>query len=473
MGISDEGQQLTPQDFAQILRSRWKTICGAIVIALLGAIAYSLLTPPQYEATTRLFIATPSDGNNSLSNEGGLFAQRRVLSYTVLLTGKILAQRTIDQLKLDMDAAELQQKITADAPTDTVLIDVKVRDSSPARARDIANTLSDEFVVMAAGLETPTLGGNPNAEVVVQQRAEVPTSPIAPKATWNLAIAISLGVLTGLLIAIIRDRLDKTVKSSEAIEKVVGQAVIADIPFDERRLSRPTITFENDRSAIAEAFRELRTNVKLVMADDAPRVILIASPTPNEGRTATAVNLALALTEAGHKVAIVDGDLRRPGIASILDVDEPNGFSTVVTGKADLNVALKETRFPRLTALTAGELPTNPAELLGSNEAKAVLNELGMRFDYVIVDSSPLLVTDAAILAGSAQGVLMIARSGRTKLSELARATQALRRTGTPLLGAVLTMTPARNRTRNYDDYNRSEESQARARRWGRGGHRK
>lgn len=211
-----EGAQLTSQDFARIfLRTRWKTVLGTIVIAVfLSAIAYALLaTPPQYEAKTRLFVSTTSDSNATQTNDGGFFAQRRVLSYTQLLTGGILAQRTIDKLNLDMTANELVKEVTAEAPTDTVLIDVTVTDPSPTRARDIANTLSDEFVSMAAALETPPAGAlRPNAQVVVQERAEIPDGPVSPKKKQALAIALALGVLLGIVLAIARDRLSRTVK---------------------------------------------------------------------------------------------------------------------------------------------------------------------------------------------------------------------------------------------------------------------
>ena len=172
---------MTVHDFTRILRTRWKIICGILVVAIAGAVAYLLLATPQYVAYTRLFVSTTSDGTNTQTNDGGLFAQRRVLSYTQLLQGGLLAQRTIDKLGLDMTSEQLQKEVTAVAPTDTVLIDVTVQDPSPTRARDIANTLCDEFVVMAAALETPDLGARPNAQVVVQQRAGVPEHPVSPK----------------------------------------------------------------------------------------------------------------------------------------------------------------------------------------------------------------------------------------------------------------------------------------------------
>ena len=193
--------------------------------------------------------------------------------------------------------------------------------------------------------------------------------------------------------------------------------------------------------------------MQFLAVDNPPRVIVVASSLPNEGKSTTAINIALALAEADHNVVLVDGDMRRPKLDKYLDLVGTVGFSTVLSGGAALDEALQKTRFPRLTVLTSGVLPPNPSELLGTLAAKKVFSELRAQFDYVIVDSSPLLaVTDAAILAASADGVLMMARFGQTKREQLAHAVKNLEDVDASLLGAVLTMTP----TRRIASYNYS-----------------
>lgn len=442
-GLSREGSQLTVQDFVQILRSRWKIICATTVLAILAAIAYSLTIAPSYQASTRLFVSTTSDGNNTQSNDGGLFAQRRVLSYIELVTGDLLAQRTVDKLGLDMSASDLKSKVDATSPTDTVLIDITVTDTSPTRARDIANTLSDEFVVMAAGLETPELGAQPNARVIVQERAEVPGLSAAPTVR-NAALAAVLGALAGMAIAIFRGRSDDSLRSPEALEKITGAGLLAEIPLEARFKDNPLISFDSDRTTAAEAFRDLRVNIRFLEVSAGPRVLVVASPMPEEGRTATAVNLALALADSGNNVVIVDGDLRRPKVARYLNIVEETGLSTVLTGAARVTEVLRETGRPRLTALTSGPLPSGPVELLESPAATEVLSELSSQFDYVIVDTPSLLKPDAAILAASSQGVLMVARFGRTTRNQLTEAVHSVTRGGAPLLGNVLMMVPVK-----------------------------
>ncbi len=433
------------QNFIKLLRVRWVTICVTALAMLLAAVAVTLTTTPLYEASTRLFVSTASGSSLSETYQGNRFSQERVASYTELITGQTIAQRVIDKLGLDTSAAGLQERVTASAKPNTVLIDVAVLDASPVKARDIANTLSDEFVAMIRELESPEDGSTPDSRVVVEQRASIPTAPVVPKTLRNLAFGLLLGIVLGVGIALLRDLLDNTVKDRTDLEGITKTGLVGTIPLDKERRQRAAIAFDADNTSIAEAFRKLRTNLQFLAVDNPPRIIVVTSSMPSEGKSTTAINTALALAEADHNVVLVDGDMRRPTLAKYLDLVGQVGFSTVLSGRAALDEALQRTRFPGLTVLTSGAIPPNPSELLGSQSARKLLAELRARFDYVVVDSTPLLaVTDAAILAAGADGVLIMARHGRTKREQLGQAVGSLEDVGAPLLGAVFTMVPAR-----------------------------
>ncbi|WP_179474475.1 polysaccharide biosynthesis tyrosine autokinase [Mycolicibacterium vinylchloridicum] len=433
------------QDFTKLLRTRWITVVVTALLAVLAAITYSLLTTPLYQASTRLYVSTSAGSSAAELYQGNRLSQERVLSYTQLITGETLAQRTLDKLGVDMDAATLEGRVKATAKLDTVLIDVSVLDESPVRARDIANAMSDEFVNMVRELETPKPGAEPDARVVVEQRASVPSEPVVPKTARNLAVGLGLGLLAGIGLAALRDVLDNTVKSHDSLEEITGVGIVGTVPLDKGRRNQPAILFDNDNSAIAEAFRKLRTNLQFLAVDNPPRVIVVTSSAPNEGKSTTAINIALALAEAEHDVVLVDGDMRLPSLNKYLNLVGQAGFSTVLSGGASLSEVLQETKFPRLTVLTSGATPPNPSELLGSKAAKSVLSELREKYDYVIVDSSPLLaVTDGALLAANADGALIMARFGHTKRDQIAHAVRNLEDVGATLLGAVVTMMPTR-----------------------------
>lgn len=456
---------MTLQDYFKAIRARWVLICVITVAAVLGAVVVNLSTTPLYQASTRLFVSTTSGSTLTETYQGNLFSQQRVVSYTQLLMGETLAQRTIDKLGLDMTAKGLQEHISATAKMDTVLISVEVLDESPVRARDIANTLSDEFVQMVRELETPEPGATPDARVVVEQRASIPDAPVTPKTKRNLLLGLGLGLVLGVGAAVLRDVLDNTVKTRESIEETTGVGLVGMIPLSKERRKQAAISYETDNSGIAESFRKLRTNLQFLSVDNPPRVIVFTSSLPSEGKSTTAINVALALAEADNNVLLVDGDMRRPMLHNYLSLVGSVGFSTVLSGGASIDEALQKTRFPGLTVLTSGPVPPNPSELLGSQSARKLLNDLRGRFDYVVIDSTPLLaVTDAAILAAGADGVLVMARFGQTKRDQLAHAVKSLQDVGAHLLGAVFTMTPTRGQSAysyNYGYYGEPTQKSA------------
>jgi receptor protein-tyrosine kinase len=258
-------------------------------------------------------------------------------------------------------------------------------------------------------------------------------------------LGVVLGGLLGVGLALFRDRLDNTVKNQETAEQVTGTSVVGYIPLDKKLQGAPVLSFDTDNSGTAEAFRKLRTNLQFLAVDNPPRMIVVTSGSPSEGKTTTSLNIALALAESEHSVVLVDGDLRRPRLAKYLNVTGAVGFSTALFGGAPLDEVLQKTEFPRLTVLTAGTIPPNPSELLGSVAARKILDELRNRFDYVIIDSPPLLaVTDGLILAAQADGALVVVRAGQTKRDQLTHAIGMLNDVGATILGTVLTLIPSR-----------------------------
>jgi receptor protein-tyrosine kinase len=433
-------------DYVKVLRSRWITVCATTLLAVLAAIAYTWSSTPQYQASTQLYVASSAGSTVADLYQGNRLSQERVLSYTQLLMGETLAQRTVDRLGLEMPPSSLRARVKAISKPNTVLIDVSVLDASPTRARDIANALSDEFVQMVKELETPPGGvAAPNARVIVEQRATVPTNPVSPKKSRNLLSGLAAGVVLGVGLAFLRDQLDNTIKDRQTLEKIAGTGLTGSIPLSKDLHRCAPISFESNNSSVAESFRKLRTNLQFLKVDNPPRVIVVTSASPGEGKSTTAINIALALAEAENNVVLVDGDLRRPSVDKYLELVGTVGFSTVLSGAASLSDVLQKTTFPNLTALASGATPPNPSELLGSHAASNLLGELREQFDYVIVDSSPLLaVTDGAILAAKSDGALIMARYGQTKREQLAQAIGNLKDVGATVLGTVFTMTSAR-----------------------------
>ncbi|WP_442973009.1 polysaccharide biosynthesis tyrosine autokinase [Rhodococcus sp. NBC_00294] len=422
------------------------------VIAAAASLVFSLVSTPVYEACTRLYVSTGSSSSSVTEvYQGNLASQQRVASYTQLLGGESVAQRTIDSLGLSMSPSALASKVRTTSSPDTVLIDTCVSDASATTARDLANGIGTTFVDFVDDLETPPGGGAPLAQVSVVEPAQVPTGPISPKTTRNLALGVAVGLLLGIALAVIRDRLDNTIKDRTALADLSGVPVVGVVPFDKTIKEEAALSFAESSSGTAEAFRELRTNLQFLEVDSPPRVIVVTSAVPAEGKTTTAVNLALVLAEAGHHVALIEGDLRRPRVSKYLGLVGSVGFSTVLSGQAGVEEVLQPTKFHGVDVLASGPLPPNPSELLGSEAARTVMDTLRASFDYVVVDAPPLLpVTDASVITAHADGAIVVARHGHTKRDELTRALGNLTQVGAPILGVILTMAPSRGK-RDYD----------------------
>lgn len=434
------------QDYLKILKARWIIIAVTVVVAILGALGASLLTTPLYESSARMFVSTSGGTSVSETYQGNLFSQQRVASYSELVTSEALATRVLAVLPLNLTPSQLAAKVKASSTPDTVLFDITVSDASPSTARDIANAMASELTAQVEELETPADGGSPSAGVKTFQQADESSTPVSPKTKRNLALGAAVGLLLGIALAVLRDRLDNTIKGRREIEAISGKALVGTIPFDKERKAHPAVDFQDlTQSASAEAFRELRTNLQFLEVDHPPRVIVVTSAIPSEGKTTTAVNLAVALAEAGHHVALVEGDLRRPRVSKYMGLIGSVGMSTVLAGQATVEEVLQPTKYEGLQAMASGPIPPNPSELLGSEASRALLVELRSRFDYVIVDGAPLLpVTDSAVLTTHADGALLVTRYGHTKSNELARAIGNLETIGARVLGVVLALTPSK-----------------------------
>lgn len=449
------------QDYLRILKARWIIIAVTVIVAILGALGASLLTTPLYESSARMFVSTSGGTSVSETYQGNLFSQQRVASYSELVTSEALAARVLDVLPLGLTPSQLAAKVKASSTPDTVLFDITVSDASPAIARDIANAMATELTNQVRELETPEDGGTPSAGVKTFQQADASASPVSPNTKRNLALGAAVGLLLGIALAVLRDRLDNTIKGRREIESISGKALVGTIPFDKERKTHPAVDFQDlGQSSSAEAFRELRTNLQFLEVDHPPRVIVVTSAIPSEGKTTTAVNLAISLAEAGHHVVLVEGDLRRPRVSKYLGLIGSVGLSTVLAGQANVDEVLQPTRYEGLQALASGPLPPNPSELLGSEASRSLMVELRSKFDYVIVDGAPLLpVTDSAVLTTHSDGALLVTRYGHTKSNELSRAIGNLETIGAHVLGVVLALTPSKKGDMYSYSYNYSADA--------------
>ena len=286
--------------------------------------------------------------------------------------------------------------------------------------------------------------------------ARVPTTPAGPNLPRNLAFALALGLSTGIGLAFLLESMDNTVRTPEQAQTISALPSLGMIPLGSRSAREiggreklalasskeavELVTKSRPRSQMAESYRALRTSLLLTFAGGPPKVILITSALPEEGKTTTSVNSAIVLAQKGTRVLLIDADLRRPSIHKTLGMGPQLGLSNVLTGTATLQQAIiPSTILPELSILPAGTPPPNPAELLASTRMKDVLEELRKQYDHIVIDSPPTLsVTDAVVISTSADAVVLVIRSGHTTKPALRRARDILLQVNARVCGVLV-----------------------------------
>lgn len=434
--------------YLRIARRRSRVILAAVLLTVAAAGVATVLTPPRYQSSVEFFVSVSNTATNGQLASGGSFTQQRVKSYAQL----VKTPRALDQVADQTGAgsgADLAQAITATVPPDSVLIDVAVVDADPAVAQQIASTIAQTFPQTVTQIEQ--VDGPSPVKVTVVKNAALPTDPVSPQPVKNLLLALVLGGLLGVALAVVRDRLDVTVRSTADLSGLSTAPNLGGIPYDPNAPRQALALLTDPMGRRAEAYRALRTNLRFVNAARRPRRIVVTSAIVGEGKSTTTANLAMALADSGASVCAIEADLRRPGLLSSFGLDGGIGLTDVLIGNCAIDEVLQPFGDLPLDLLGAGTLPPNPSELLGSPVMVDLLDQLTQRYDVVLCDAPPVLpVTDAAVLATHCDGVLVIAASGAVTVPGVTETLRQLDAVGAKVLGIVLNRAADERRDGRY-----------------------
>jgi len=307
--------------------------------------------------------------------------------------------------------------------------------------------------------EAGVAAGLKSSNINVVDRGETPRRVYRPRTAINLALGLILGLMLGVSMAFFIDYLDNTIKTPDDIEKTLDLPSLGVIPAFKMfetpvgtRLLTAASTQSTDasvdavlqgsqdmRSRVWEAYRSLRTSLLLSNSGKPPQIILVTSALPAEGKTTTALNAAIVLAQTSARTLLIDLDMRRPKIGSHFGLNGHQGMSYFLTGNSDLTSQVRKTSVPNLFVVSAGYVPPNPAELIGSDRMDKALKLLRDYFQYVVIDSPPILsVTDALVLSPKVDGVVMVVRGGETPREAVRRASEHLNQVGAKILGVMI-----------------------------------
>jgi len=501
-----------------IKRWLWLIILGGLVAAG-AAFLVSKSQEPLYRASAVLLISEGSTLGAGGDYQAFQLSERLAQSYIQRLTNHEVLTQAIDNLGLDMNPDELSNAVQATLINNSQLIALRVEDTDPQAAAALANEIPTVFSErnMAMQLarfasskenleaelaqvkqelavaESALAAANNGAEqiapgqlsenvlrlrethsrllqsyedirvaeaaslnnIIIDEYARVPRSPISPRTLTNTLLAGVVGVMLAVGIVFLIEYLDDTIKDPNTLAQAADLnaiGLIARTKEDDK-----LVMLTQPRSPNAEAYRQLRTNIQYVGVSRVLKTILVTSANTGEGKSTTAANLAIALAQADNKVILVDTDMRRPSLHKIFNSSNQIGLTDLLLSKEDDPSFVRDTEVPNLRLITSGPLPPNPAELIDSERMKHIINWLLEKADYLVLDSPPILaVTDGTLLSRIASTTLLVVEAEKTRQQALFIMTQQLESVEAHIAGVLINKLNPRQSGYYYNYYRSS-----------------
>jgi capsular exopolysaccharide synthesis family protein len=438
--------------YLKLFRKRWRLILLVTLAAIaVGALLAERRTP-SYSASVTFFVSVPASRDaGSSAFERDLLAQSRANTYVALVDEAPMANAIKQDLGLNTSPQDLLKAITVTRVPDTVLFTVTVNDPSPGYARRIINSMSIQFPRFVEQLERGQRQTGGPAEVNVAA-LDIPldaTVPPSPLRTMQLALLV--GLILGVALAVLRESLDTTVSTPEDVQAMIEAPTLATISKAKRSFGKPLIR-NGLISPAPEEFRRLRINLYSAISSDSGdecRSIVFTSAEPGEAKSTIACNLAISLSQSGMRVLLLDADLRSSQLSAYMGIDGSVGLVDVLWGRTDVEGAIQVWGDNLLEILPSGSAAPNPVDVLHTEEMAKLLRDLERRVDVVLIDTPALLpVADAVAMSMIAGGTILVARAGFTRGDQLKAAANMLTVADARVLGVVLAMTPPYETTR-------------------------
>lgn len=427
---------MEPAAYLEAVRKRWLIV---VILALFGGavgFAFSAQQPTLYHATSSVFVSAQGVKTTTEVLQGSSFTHQQVQSYAALATLPIVLRPVIDALGLDTTPQRLAGSVTANIRLNTVIIDISVSDTSAARSAAIANSVVSSLSNIASKLSPQ--GKISAISMSVVAPARTPTSPFSPNTNLIVLGGLLIGLFIGVAVALLREVLDKRVRTSRDIESASDALMLGTVARNPDNDDVPVMISAPDGAA-AENFRRLATGIEYTESKSGIQVVMVTSASAGEGKTSVALNLGIALSERRPRVLIIDAHLRSPSIASVTGLDAGLGLTSVLSGAVSSRSATQSWFGDRVDVITAGTAFPNSSYTLASKGILDLVKWARAEYDFVVIDAPPVLVAaDALTLATLADGVIFVARYNSTNRMHLGEAIRALDAVSAPVLGVVL-----------------------------------
>lgn len=440
------------------------TVLTSVLVVLGAAAAVTLTTTPIYTSKARVYLAAQGrSANDPNAGNGTYIITIKDLNTYVAVLG---SPDVLDPLRQQLDLPPgTPIDVSAEVSETASILDITARSSDPKLAADIANAVGPQLARVAGKFSTLLASAGQQVASTTISPATPAATPTSPDTKVNLLLGVLLGLVAGVGLAFVRHTVDTKVRDDKDVTSLSRSPLLGRLPMEKAATGR-LLTVEGDpHGHHAEAIRRLRTNLMFVDVTTGGHSFVVTSSMPGEGKTTTAVNLAMAVADAGSKVLLIDADLRNPSVARTLGLEGSVGLTTILLGRATAEDVVQRWRDTNLFVLAAGQIPPNPSELLGSEPMEELFVKLRHDYDFILIDSPPVVpVIDAVIVDRLTGGMLMVVAVDRTKKRDLSSALKSLDTIGVKVSGFTLNMTPVKSSQKYRYGYHRYEAEAARSR---------
>ena len=486
-----ENEALDLRAYWQALLAWWWILLLGVVGASLGAYFVGKSTVPIYEAKTKMLVQGGRTlGSPSLSDIQ--LSRQLARNFSDLIRTRPVLEKVTQELSLPYGGDSLSNKIVVSNPSSLIVI--LVRDPNPELAAAIANTTAEIFINDSLDRNFAQIaqfqallnqyGINQDSSIIAAQASTLgtlsiveealpPTSPSGPHVKRDVVIASVLGLILAVLLVFLIEFLNNKIKSPEDLKRLTGMQNLGSVALYSDSDSAGSIITEGGRRnhSFAEAYKFLRTNLEFAsLGTHGPKVLLITSSIPGEGKTTTAANMAISLAQDGDSVILVDSDLRKPTIHKVFDVENEKGFTHLILGNSTLDEVLAQSPIENLQIIPSGVLPPDATHVLRSPRMTEVVDLLKKNADFVVFDSPPLLsVTDPMLLASLVDSIIMVLDAHNTRRNIVKRGAEVISQVQGAVVGTLLNKTTNKGRSYHYyyyDAYYEFDDSQDDTKQW-------
>ena len=455
----EQNHDMDEIDLLELARLLWshalQIAAAGIAAAVICLLVCTFVLTPRYQASVNLIVNSRQDGNASITSDNINSARNLIDTYAVIIKSNIVLNDVIEQLGLDMTYRQLLACVSVDGVGSTQIMSITVTNEDPALAGKIVQAIAETAPdVIVDKVEA--------GSCKVVSDVEITSNPVFPQ-TKKYVLTAALGGIVAAC-SMTTSSIARTSRKSWSFlySALSRRCNTMWNPFNRNTISNSSaskrslqlITQKGMPFAYVEAYKALRTNLNFLSGSGDVHAFVVTSTVPEEAKSNVSVNLALALTESGKKVVLVDCDLRKPVLHRYLKAGHNlKGVSNVLSRQVALSDALVELKdIPNLTFLPAGTTPPNPSELLSQPQMQEMVNTLRGSYDFVILDAPPIsMVTDAAVIGRIVDGALFVVRSKYASTDAVKTALEKLQDAGVKVLGAVLTRYDAKKSLKRSD----------------------